>query len=172
LISAAGETVVSEITKAIRTAAISGISEVYFLTNNFGNTHVPSAFKLRMNFGPCDRQPDISQLFVSIRDDNRVYIGTSSTKQLLDQDPEDHDLTGLNAHLEHYTSAARAANLTPFCAFVCHPTASYQRFIDVLSRMHEHGIRYDILHFHPEELEPENNPFMKKPSPPGRTAQR
>jgi biopolymer transport protein ExbD len=168
LISAAGETVVSEITKAIRTAAISGISEVYLLTKNFENTHVPSAFKLRMSFGLCDRQPDISQMFVSIRNDNKVYIGSGPETQRLDQGPDDHDLPGLSAILEIYAAAARSANATPLCAFACFPTASYQRFIDVLSRMHEHGIRYDPGYFLEEETVPENKPLMKKPSSPGR----
>lgn len=84
---------------------------------------------------PSDQQPIIEPLFIKIDGSGIIYVGVGAGQEVLDSDPEVHDLPMLAQRLDMYASAASGAGSTPLVQLWADGDATTQRVIDVINAL-------------------------------------
>lgn len=85
-------------------------------------------------------QPNIDPLFIRVDAAGTVFVGTGTSQEALDVDPDDRNIPILSARLEIYSSASRAAGATPLVQIYADPNTTQQRVIDVLNALARYKI--------------------------------
>ncbi len=86
------------------------------------------------------RNEEIEPHVVAIKQDGSIRLELDGTLTPLDDPHAAGDLPGLDAKLRDYAERVRGGNAAPVVRVMMDDAAPYQRFIDVLSRLHDHGL--------------------------------
>jgi hypothetical protein len=146
LISSEGKTPISQIKTAIRELAGSGVDQHYFQVRSFSDT-VKSSFYhavaldftcLHCRISGYNPNPDLMVIILMENGSIQQYKGDSLSE--LDDTNADSKLPGLDTALRQYAASIQGGNFPPLVRVRLNDAVSYQRFIDVLCRLQDHGM--------------------------------
>lgn len=78
---------------------------------------------------------DIQPMFIKLDNAGAVFVGSGSSEQLMDSNPDERDLTNLKSQLRLYVDAAAATTSKPLVQVYVEDLAQHQRVIDVLNAL-------------------------------------
>jgi hypothetical protein len=146
LISADGRTPFSQIQIATRGLATGGTDQIYFLVQSLSGSHKPltnHAVVLEFICLHCrlmgyDPNPDL--MVIVLMENGSIQRDNGDSLSELDDSNADSKLPGLDTALRQYAASIQGGNFPPLVRVRVDNKISYQRFIDVLCRLQNHGM--------------------------------
>jgi hypothetical protein len=146
LISAEGKTPISQIKTAIRELARSGVDQHYFLVRLFPDNRKSSSYHaialdftcLNCRLSSYNSNPD--PMVIVMMENGSIQQDVGDSLSELDDSNADSKLPGLDNALRQYAASIQGGNFPPLVRVRMNDTVPYQRFIDVLCRLHYHGM--------------------------------
>jgi biopolymer transport protein ExbD len=153
LISAEGDAPLSEIKNPIRAVASHGIDKIFLLVRSSEGAEPapPRHHSLSLDF-TCPHcrfakyNQDFEPLVIAIEENGSIRRKTDGALTLLDDSDAPCDLPILNSVLSDYATHVRDENAAPVVRIHLGEGTLYQRFIDVMCRLHMHGLEPEFSH--------------------------
>jgi biopolymer transport protein ExbD len=146
LISADGQTPLSKIRMPIKNVPLRGISHCHLHVRSPTADRKSSSYHaVSIEFGcPICRvaryEPNTEPLTVIINEDASIQQDSGGSLTGLDDSDTTGDLPVLDSVLRQYAARIRGGNSAPLVRVRLNDAVSYQRFIDVLRRLQDHGM--------------------------------
>lgn len=144
LIEAGQDVKFKRVRAAIRASAKAGIDEFLFAVRQHPThpavlNHVLT-FDTLLSHGCGCGPPVIAPQFIKVDKQGSVFINTGPAQELLNSNPEAHDLPELSKRIQSYQAAAHAGSQEPRFQVWIDGEAPYQKFIDIINLFRSHGI--------------------------------
>jgi len=143
LIEADGDTPFKKIRAIIRASARAGVDQILFAARQHEMHPNSLEHALPLHLHPtlgCRSTPCISPLFIKCARDGNIYINTGPAQELLDTDIQSRSMPILDARMDSYCVVARSAAQQTRIQIWIDGEAPYQRFIDLINMLRNHGI--------------------------------
>lgn len=152
LISADGHVPLSEIKKPVRAAARAGIDKVFLHVRlSVGVENESPSFHSLTVYFTCPHcllaryNPDFDPLDVGIDENGAILQKVDASLVQVDDSRAPRELPGLDSILSAHAERARLENGAPVVRIDPGEETPYQRLIDVLCRLHAHGLEPDFF---------------------------